>query len=63
MTARELGFEPDPVAPIQGVIYGDSLPEAVATFVGLRDGAVSLYLSTGGRLIGGGPRERARGLR
>lgn len=54
VTALELGLEPDPAAPIHGVIMETGYPEAVATFVCLRDGTVSLYFSTGGGVIGGG---------
>jgi hypothetical protein len=60
VTAPELGLEPDPAAPIHGVIMETGYPEAVATFVCLRDGAVSLYLSTGGGVIGGGQDESER---
>jgi hypothetical protein len=60
VTAPELGLEPDPAAPIQGVIMETGYPEAVATFVCLGDGAVSLYLSTGGGVIGGGQHESVR---
>lgn len=54
VTASELGLEPGPAAPIHGVIMETGYPEAAATFVCLRDGAVSLYFSTGGGVIGGG---------
>jgi hypothetical protein len=60
VTAAELGLEPDPEAPIHGVIMETGYPEAVATLVCLRDGTVSLYLSTGGGVIGGGGHESVR---
>lgn len=60
VTAPALGLELDPAAPIHGVIMETGYPEAVATFVCLRDGAVSLYLSTGGGVIGGGQHESVR---
>jgi hypothetical protein len=60
VTAAELGLEPDAKAPIHGVIMETAYPEAVATFVCLRDGTVSLYFSTGGGFIGGGQHESVR---
>lgn len=60
VTTAELGLDPDPNAPIHAVIMETGYPEAVATFVCLRDGTVSLYLSTGGGVIGGGQRESVR---
>ena len=60
VTPSELGLEPDPQAPIHGVIMETGYPEAVATLVCLRDGTVSLYLSTGGGVIGGGGHESVR---
>ena len=60
VTAAELGLHPDPQAPIHGVIMETGYPETVATFVCLRDGSVSLYLSQGGGVIGGGQHESVR---
>jgi hypothetical protein len=56
----ELGVEPDPEAPIYAVIMETGYPDAVATFACFRDGTVSLYLSTGGGVIGGGEHEDVR---
>ena len=60
VTMTELGLEPDPKAPIHAVIMETGYPEAVATFACLGDGTVSLYLSTGGGVIGGGQQETVR---
>jgi hypothetical protein len=60
VTAAELGLEPDPETPIYGVIMETGYPQAVATLVCLRDGTVSLYLSTGGGVIGSGEHESVR---
>ena len=60
VTTAELGLEPDPKAPIHAVIMETGYPEAVATFGCLGDGTVSLYLSTGGGVIGGGQQETVR---
>ena len=60
VTLAELGLKPDPEAPIHAVVMDTGYPEAVATFVCLRDGTVSLYLSTGGGVIGGGQQESVR---
>ena len=60
VTLADLGLDPDPQAPIHGVIMETAYPEVIATFACLRDGTVSLYLSTGGGVIGGGQRESVR---
>jgi hypothetical protein len=60
VTAAELGLDPDPRAPIHAVIMETGYRDAVATFACLRDGTVSLYLSTGGGVIGGGQHESVR---
>lgn len=60
VTTADLGLEPDPKAPIHAVIMETGYPEAIATFACLRDGTVSLYLSTGGGVIGGGENESVR---
>jgi hypothetical protein len=57
VTTKELGLDPDPQAPIHAVIMETGYPDAVATFACFRDGTVSLYLSTGGGVIGGGQHE------
>ena len=60
VTTADLGLDPDPNAPIHAVIMETGYPDAVATFACLRDGTVSLYLSTGGGVIGGGQHESVR---
>jgi hypothetical protein len=60
VTSAELGVDPDSSAPIHAVIMETGYPEAVATFACFRDGTVSLYLSTGGGVIGGGQQESVR---
>lgn len=60
VTSSDLGLEPDPEAPIHAVIMETGYPDAVATFACFRDGTVSLYLSTGGGVIGGGQQESVR---
>jgi hypothetical protein len=60
VTAAQLGLEPDPKAPIHAVIMETGYADAVATFACFRDGTVSLYLSTGGGVIGGGQHESVR---
>lgn len=54
---QDLGLTPDPAAPIYGVLMETGADSSVATFVVLADGTVSLYLSTGGGVIGGGQHE------
>ena len=54
------GRPPDPHAPIRVVLMEMGMPDAVATFVCFRDGTASLYLSTGGGVIGGGEHESVR---
>jgi hypothetical protein len=54
---HDLGLTPDPAAPIHGVLMETGDDGSVATFVVLADGTVSLYLSTGGGVIGGGQHE------
>jgi hypothetical protein len=60
VTTAELGLLPDPQAPIHAVIMETGYPDAVATFACFRDGTVSLYLSTGGGVIGSGEHESVR---
>jgi hypothetical protein len=60
VTAAELGLHPDPKAPIHAVIMETGDRDAVATLACLGDGTVSLYLSTGGGVIGGGQHESVR---
>jgi hypothetical protein len=60
VSAAELGLEPDPNAPIHAVIMETGYPEAIATFACFRDGTVSLYLSSGGGVIGAGQHPSVR---
>jgi hypothetical protein len=60
VTGADLGLTPNASAPIHGVIMETGYPQAVASFVCLGDGSVSLYLSTGGGVIGGGQHESVR---
>jgi hypothetical protein len=60
VTTTELGLEPDRRSPIHAVIMETGYPDAVATFACFRDGTVSLYLSTGGGVIGGGEHQSVR---
>lgn len=60
VTPGDLGLEPDPNAPIHAVIMETGLSDTVATFACFRDGGASLYLSTGGGVIGGGGHESVR---
>ena len=57
---RDLGVDADPNAPIHVVLMEMGMSDAVATFVCFRDGTASLYLSTGGGVIGGGEHENVR---
>ncbi len=51
----EFGLVPTPELPrVWGLIVDMGYPNATATLVGLADGTTSLYLSTGGGVIGGG---------
>ena len=45
---------------VWGVLMETGYPEAVATLVALADGTVSLYVSTGGGIIGLGPHDGPR---
>lgn len=60
VTTQDLGIDPDPSAPIHAVIMETGYREAVATFACFRDGTASLYLSTGGGVIGAGQHETVR---
>lgn len=48
-------FSIKPVAGVWGVLMETGYPEAAATLVALGDGTASLYFSSGGGVIGGGP--------
>lgn len=56
----QIGLSVDPSAPIYGVVMETGADGSVSTFVCLGDGTVSLYLSTGGVIIGGGTHENVR---
>lgn len=60
VTTASLEVEADPSAPIHAVLMEMGLADAVATFACFRDGSASLYLSTGGGVIGGGQHESVR---
>jgi hypothetical protein len=48
-------FSIQPVGGVWGVLMETGYPEAAATLVALGDGTASLYFSSGGGVIGGGP--------
>jgi hypothetical protein len=48
-------FSIEPVAGVWGVLMETGYPDAAATLVALGDGTASLYFSSGGGVIGGGP--------
>jgi len=52
-TAAEFSIKP--VASVWGVLMETGYPDAAATLVALGDGTASLYFSSGGGVIGGGP--------
>jgi hypothetical protein len=60
VTLSELGLTADPNAPVHAVVMETGDSGSVATFACLGDGTVSLYLSTGGGVIGGGQHESVR---
>ena len=60
VTTAQLGIDPDPKAPIHAVIMETGYPQGPATFACFRNGTVSLYLSNGGGVIGGGEHESVR---
>jgi hypothetical protein len=60
VTLAELGLNPDPNAPVHAVIMETGDSDSVATLACFGDGTVSLYLSTGGGVIGGGEHESVR---
>ena len=51
---------PSPDAPVWGVLMETGYPEATATLFTLSDGSTSLYLSSGGGVIGGHAHENVR---
>ena len=57
----EIGMaDPPPDAPIWGLLMETGYPDATATLVALGDGTTSLYLSSGGGVIGGQAHEPVR---
>jgi hypothetical protein len=56
LTADSLGSTCPPDAPVVALLMESGLSGAVATLVGVADGATSLYYSTGGGVIGAGTR-------
>lgn len=54
ISRAEVGIDTPPAdAPVWGILMETGYPEATATLVALRDGTTSLYLSSGGSIIGG----------
>ena len=51
---------PPPEAPVWGILMETGYPEATATLLALGDGTTSLYLSSGGGVIGGHAHEGVR---
>jgi hypothetical protein len=61
VTARELNLAPTEARPhVWGVLMELGYPEAVATLVAFADGSTSLYISTGGGVIGAGEHKPVR---
>ena len=57
----ELGIPaPPPEAPAWGILMETGYPEATSTLLALSDGTTSLYLSSGGGVIGGHAHESVR---
>jgi hypothetical protein len=60
-TPEELGFTKQGSASnVYGILMEMGFPKAVVTLVSLRDGTASLYVGTGGGVIGGGEHENVR---
>jgi hypothetical protein len=57
---EDIGLRPRPDEPIFGVMMETGMGKDIATFLCLADGTVSLYLSTGGGVIGAGEHEPVR---
>jgi hypothetical protein len=56
--AKDFGLTP--IATVWGVLMEMGYPEGWATLVALSDGTGSLYLSSGGGIIGGGFHEKVK---
>jgi hypothetical protein len=57
---EDIGIPPKPDEPIFGIVMETGMGKGIATFLCLADGTVSLYLSTGGGVIGAGEHESVR---
>jgi hypothetical protein len=57
-TASEFGIKP--IGRVWGVLMEMGFPEGWASLVALADGSASLYLSSGGGVIGGGSHEEVK---
>jgi hypothetical protein len=57
---EDIGISPKPDGPIFGIVMETGMGKGIATFLCLGDGTVSLYLSTGGGVIGAGEHESVR---
>ena len=61
VTAQDLNLEPIEARPhVWGVLMELGYPQAVATLVTFGDGSTSLYISTGGGVIGAGEHKAVR---
>jgi hypothetical protein len=61
MTAADAGMAPNAVhKDVWGMVMETGYPEAVATLVAIGDGTTSLYLSTGGGVVGAGTHPAVR---
>jgi hypothetical protein len=61
VTAWDLNLEPIAARPdVWGVLMELGYPQAVATLAAFADGSTSLYVSTGGGVIGAGERKAVR---
>jgi hypothetical protein len=58
---EDAGISPSAELPtVWGVVMETGYPQALATLISLADGTTSLYLGTGGGVIGGGEHEAVR---
>lgn len=61
LSPKEINVSPSKEYPhVWGILMETGYPGAVATLVSLADGTVSLYLSSGGGVIGGGEHAKVR---
>jgi hypothetical protein len=62
-TPQQLGLEiPDDKTQVYGIILDWDLGDAIATIVGFETGDASMYLSSGGGVIGGGQHDNVRNV-